>query len=197
MKSRLKAKIKRKYWQRMRIYKVYLLCKAYEMYHMMQIHAACSKVTLTYKEAEEVSDTMNSVFGVNTQPEYFITDQDEQCNLAIEFYEKLQDILTGLKMIEQESILSFCKSVYFGNKCIGLKVEGYILYSIYFEEIIKYLSDYCTLSDVRDSIVNFKPWFTKPRKIDSSQFRKDFIRIEELYKEIYAKKVKRLKKKSL
>ena len=32
---------------------MYILCKAYEMYHMMQLHTACSKESLSYKEAED------------------------------------------------------------------------------------------------------------------------------------------------
>lgn len=195
MKNRLKAKIKRKYEQRMRIYEMYILCKAYEMYHMMQLHAACAKDVLSYKEAEDFSDLMNELFKANTNAETFIKDTDEESNQAIEFYKKFEDILVGMEPVVQESILSFCKSVYFGGNCIGLRVDGFMFYPLYLEALIVYVGGLGDFQKVRDAIVDFKPWYDKPRKTDSRKFRRDFIKIEQLYNEILRKKRDRIGKK--
>lgn len=197
MKNRLKAKIKRKYEQRMRIYEMYILCKAYEMYHMMQLHTACSKESLSYKEAEDFSGLMNEIFNAKTNAETFISDTNEEANQAIEFYRKFEEILHGMEPVVQESILSFCKSVYFGGNCMGLRIDGFIFYPLYLEALIVYVGGLGDFRKVKDAIVDFKPWYDKPRKTDSRKFRRDFIKIEQLYNEILVKKKNRLGKKNV
>lgn len=191
MKNRLKAKIARKCNQRMRIYEMYLVCKAYGMYHMMQLHASCAKEGLTYKQAESFSSFMNSIFRVKTTAETFITDENEESNKAIEFYEKFQHVVEGMNDLMKDSILSFCKSVYFGNSCTMLKIDGFILYPIYLEALIKYMNGFGSLKEVRMTIVDFKPWYDKPKQTDSKRFRKDFNKIEQLFSTIKEKKEKR------
>lgn len=197
MKNRLKAKIKRKYEQRMRIYEMYILCKAYEMYHMMQLHTACSKESLSYKEAEDFSGLMNEIFNAKTNAETFISDTNEEANQAIEFYKKFEEILHGMESVVQESILAFCKSVYFGGNCMGLRIDGFIFYPLYLEALIVYVGGLGDFQKVKDAIVDFKPWYDKPRKTDSRKFRRDFIKIEQLYDEILVKKKNRLGKKNV
>ena len=161
---------------------------------MMQLHASCAKDTLSYEEADKFSSLMNTLFKADTSAETFMVNQNEEANKAIEFYEVLQRILYGFEHLEKETIISLCKSIYFGNNCIGMKIRGYIFYPLYLEALIKYISDMCSLNDVRHSIVDFMPWYDKPRQVDSKNFRKDFINIENLYNSIYEKKVKRFKK---
>lgn len=197
MKNRLKAKIKRKYEQRMRIYEMYILCKAYEMYHMMQLHTACSKESLSYKEAEDFSGLMNEIFNAKTNAETFISDTNEEANQAIEFYKKFEEILHGMEPVVQESISSFCKSVYFGGNCMGLRIDGFMFYPLYLEALIVYVGGLGDFQKVKDAIVDFKPWYDKPRKTDSRKFRRDFIKIEQLYNEILVKKKNRLGKKNV
>lgn len=191
MKNRLKAKIARKYNQRMRIYEMYLICKAYEMYHLMQLHASCAKGSMNYEQAESFSTFMNDVFLADTTPETFMVDCNEQADLSIEYYEKFQHVLEGMDEIMKDSILSFCKSVYFGCTCMGLKIEGFLYYPLYLEALIKYTSGFGTLKEVREAIVDFKPWYDKPRRTDSWKFRRDFRIIEKIFSNITEKRKRR------
>lgn len=197
MKNRLNAEIKRKYRQRMRIYEMYILCKAYEMYHMMQLHAACAKETLSYEEAETFSDMMNSVFSAKTSAETFIVDANDEANESIAFYEKFQYVLDGLEPGKKAAIQSFCKAVYHTSNCIGLKIDGFMFYPLYLESLIQYINGMCSFDDVRNSIIDFKPWYERPRKTDSKKFRRDFIIIERFYNDIANKINCRVRKKSL
>lgn len=197
MKRLLKAEITRKHSQKMRIYKMYLICKAYEMYHMMQLHASCARGALSYEQAESFSSLMNEIFKAKTTPETFITDINEQSNLSIEYYQKFLYVLKGMDETMRDSIQSFCKSVYFGCSCIGLRTEGYMFYPWYLEALIRYVSGFGTLKEVRASITDFKPWYDKPKRTDSARFRRDFMIIEKVFSDISCKRKKRFNNHSV
>lgn len=195
MKNRLKAKIKRKYRQRTRMHGMYILCKAYEMYHMMQLHAACTRESLTYGQAEEFSRFMNSIFSAKTTAETFLVDADEEANKSLEFYDNLMRVLNPLGERKRASILAFCKSVYFGRDCIGLRVEGFMYYPFYLEALLRYMDGMHTFNEMRGYIIDFKPWYSRPKKVDSRKFRHDFIEIERHYSSIVFKRSIRERKK--
>lgn len=161
----------------------------------MQLHASCAKGSLSYEQADTFSDLMNTVFNANTTAETFITDNDEECNKAIDFYDKFQSILEGLDDVRRESIISFCKSVYFGGNCVNFKINGFIFYGWYLEMLIRYINGQCDFDTVRGWLIDMKPWCPKPKKVDSKIFRRDFNAIEQLYALISQKKAKRLGKK--
>lgn len=173
---------------------MYILMKAYENYHMMQLHASSATTTLSYEEAERFTNLMNEVFNADIKAETFITTPDDEANKAVEFYKQFERVLDGLSDLDKSSILSFCKHVYFSFEFIKLKIDGFIHYPIYIEALLRYFKDACTFEEVRESIVEYRFWEEKPKKTDSVFFRRDFLRFEKLYESIKDKKEKRLRK---
>lgn len=192
MKSRLKAKIKRKYNQKIRVSKMLILLKAYEMYHMMQLHTNCVKATLTYEEAEKFSSFMNSVFKADTTASTFITNPDEESDKALDYYSQLQRVLDGCSDLLRSSVMSFCKNVYFTNAVIGLKIDGFLFYSHYLENALNCIDGLIGFQTLRNSIVIMRPWDKSLRKVDSRKFRYDFIKAEQLFDTIFFKKKLRI-----
>lgn len=80
---------------------------------------------------------------------------------------------------------------------MGLRIDGFIFYPLYLQALIVYVGGLGDFQKVKDAIVDFKPWYDKPRKTDSRKFRRDFIKIEQLYNEILVKKKNRLGKKNV
>lgn len=191
MKNRLKAKIKRKYNQRLRVCKMYLLLKAYEMFHMMQLHTECVKASLSYEEAESFSSLMNEIFMSDTTADTFIMNPDEESDKAIDCYNNLQSILDGCSDVLKQSIMAFCKNVYFGNSIPRLKVEGFLFYPYYLENVLNYIDGVIDASSLRNSIVIMRPWQRKLKKTDSCKFRHDFMKAEQLFDTIFLKKTYR------
>lgn len=192
MKSRLKAKIKRKYNQKIRVCKMLLLLKAYEMYHMMQLHTNCVKSSLTYEEAERFSDFMNGVFKADTTASTFMTNPDEESDKALDYYNQLQKVLDGCSDLLRSSLMSFCKNVYFSRSVVGLKIDGFLFYSYYLESTLNCIDGLIDFQTLRNSIVIMRPWDKSLRKVDSRKFRYDFIKAEQLFDPIFFKKKLRI-----
>lgn len=191
MNNRLKAKIKRKYNQRLRVCKMYLLLKAYEMFHMMQLHTECVKASLSYEEAENFSGLMNELFMSDTTADTFIMNPDEESDKAIDCYNNLQSTLDGCSDVLKQSIMAFCKSVYFGNSILRLKVEGFLFYPYYLEHVLNYIDGVIDAHSLRNSIVIMRPWQRKLKKTDSCNFRHDFTKAEQLFDTIFLKRTYR------
>lgn len=163
---------------------MYILTTAYSYYHMMRLHTACVKSVLTYEEAENLSQLMNSLFNTKTSADTFVKNPDDEANKALELYGLYKSVLDGLKEEEKIAIEEFCKVVYDDGEMPSLKVEGFIMYPIYLRALFCYVCGNCTFQQVKDSIVDLKPWYDKPKKIDSRHFRRDFLIMEELYNKI-------------
>lgn len=188
MKKRLETKIKRKYDQRIRVCKMYLLLKAYEMYHMMQLHTECVKTSLNYKEAEELSFLMNEMFKVDTTADTFMVNPYDESDKALDYYNQLQKILESCSDCLRSSVMSFCKNVYHTSSIIGLKIDGFLFYSYYLENVLNYIDGFINFQTLRNSIVIARPWDKSLIKIDSQKFRHDFIKAEKLFETIFTKK---------
>lgn len=190
MNNRLKAKIKRKYWQRIRVCKVLLIVNAYSAYHLMQSHTTAASNTLSYVEAEKVSSVMNELFNAQSTAKDFLFDKDEQCDKAIDSYNTLKKILDGCSEVLKDSVLTFCKSVYDDGTIPRLKVEGFIFYPSYLSALLGYVDGFISFLQLRHAIAKVRLWDKALQLVDSSEFREDFLRIEELFDRITNEKKK-------
>lgn len=178
----------RKYRQRQKICHIYILCRVFEHFNMMMLHATLASMKNEYEQSVSFSNAINDIFGVETSAETFMHDNDEESNNAIKEYKALKELLRDLSEAYQKSILAFCKHLYYQNEFSMLAVDGYLFYPMYLEWVTKYIDGNIRWDEVRNHIVDFKPWYKQPKTIDSCCFRKEFIRIEEIYKTIDKKR---------
>ena len=57
-----------------------------------------------------------------------------------------------------------------------------------------YIEKRITWGKLRDSIIDYKPWYKEPKKIDSSRFRREFMRVEDIFNNITQKRLQRKRK---
>lgn len=189
--KRLQRQIIRKVRQAKRIYSVYLLCKAYEYFHLRQLHSDVLKNEINYKDAEQLSDFANEVFGAETTPSTFLLNRNQVSDSALEYHEKYKGVLSGLSKISQKCVDSFCKQVHYGDMMYYYKSVGYLHYPMYLGWIDAYINNRITFEDVRNHIIEIDAFNGKAKKVDSFRFRRDFIKIEQLYRNIQEKCYKR------
>lgn len=170
-----------------RILNVAFICHYYHVWASIEDYKIILKSKSTYEENERLSLFFNTIFKTNTTVTDFMYSNDEVCNKIIENH-KVLEMYQNNYIMDKQIMDSFCKSVYYGNKCIFLKLYcfklapfflecmNYAMGNINKESFLKYLKS----NEVKKSLLGFDLRFYRLAK-------RTFFDVDENFKKIKAK----------
>lgn len=149
---------------------------------------------ISYSEAEDFSNFMGDVFGIDVDPSDYVSSEDELSNEAIESYKVLQAVLDKYDDSGKRIISGTAKQLFYTKFYMR---PNYIFFIKYLHRILFYVNDSLIngeegiIKDLKDSCVWFNLCNGSPRKMDTRLFRKALRDIDIVFNETIKKVTKR------
>lgn len=156
----------------------------------------CRKAVLrptTYEQAESTCDFVRSFLGVECSPADFM-DKESRADEAIEHHKRLEKEIEWLSGFDRECLLAFYHHIQHRMVSVHFEMGGFVTYPQAIGMFILWANGLCTLQELKGSIVRVSLIRNAVEPVDSVYFRRDMIRIYNLYNEIRRKKAKRWKR---
>jgi hypothetical protein len=169
----------------LRLWKLCVLANAYYKYQIFYLNECLLKHDTDYKQAENTSMLINSIFNGETVPADFVKSQEESENELIEKHQDYQDYLNQ-SMLDKETVDAFCKASEHGKSSL-LKINS-IIFVKQIETLLTYNFGLITKEQAEKGILDYCIFSRKPKKLNTKLFKNTVYFIERLYNEIESKK---------
>lgn len=164
----------------------------YEAYFRFVDCATLAKTGgISYSEAEELSNSMGDVFGIDVDPSDYVSSEDELSNEAIEYYKDLQAVLDKYDDSGKRIISGTAKQLFYTKFYMR---PNYIFFIKYIHLVLFYVKDSLINGEegiIEDLRYGFGLYDGTPRKMDTRLFRKALRDIDVVFNETIKKVTKR------
>lgn len=165
-----------------RIIRVCFLAKYYCAYRDIYLNQRLLEYENNYIEAEEFSDNLNSIFGLESKPTDFLHNENDLSNKIIDTHRWFDNEMKNLDgfVLSKNAVMAFVKSIEHGDFHI-LKSNPNFVYQM--ESIMAYGFG---ISDKEHFLEGIKEVsiFTKRSKFNNRLLKKTFLEVEKRYFEI-------------
>ena len=177
-----------------RVKRLLAIVKAFHHYTTMQLNQALLKEGNSWKVAEILSEFMNVIAPErNCMPSDFLHDNDEVSNHVLDNYKeyKIWEKNAESVGIEPKTLMAFCKNVENTQSVHQLKMMGHLYYSLWLTDILCYLNNVISKTELEQRFVEFNIITLKPHPANIAMFRKTLLEIEALILNIKIKQLMR------
>lgn len=167
----------------------------YEAYFRFVDCTTLAKIgAISYSKAEELSNFMGDVFGIDVDPSDYVSSEDELSNEAIESYKDLKAVLDKYDDSGKRIISGTAKQLFYTKLYMR---PNYIFFIEYLHRVLFYVNDSLIngeegiIEDLKDGSIWFNLYDGSPRKMDTRLFRKALRDIDIVFNENIKKVTKR------
>lgn len=167
----------------------------YEAYFRFVDCTTLAKIgCISYSKAEELSNFMGDVFGIDVDPSDYVSSEDELSNEAIESYKDLQAVLDKYDDSGKRIISGTAKQLFYTKFYMR---PNYIFFIEYLHLVLFYVNDSLIngeegiIKDLKDSYVWFNLYNGYHHQMDTRLFRKALNDIDVVFNETIKKSNKK------